>query len=101
MAEATFNVASIEACVALVVSLERSLTNRVLANSSSDASELTAALCKKLRKLHSLVVSDGEHCDIAVTLIRANFFSTVSFSASTILKFSVVNSTLWPICIKL
>ena len=88
-AQAEFNVASIETCVALVVSLDKALGNRVLAN-TSDSVELTSAISKKLRKLHSLIVADGEHCDIAVTLTRTNFFSTISFSVSTILKFPII-----------
>lgn len=90
-AQAEFNVASIETCVALVVSLDKALGNRVLSNTStSDSVELTSAISKKLRKLHSLIVADGEHCDIAVTLTRTNFFSTISCSVSTILKFPII-----------
>lgn len=86
---ATFNVESLQTCVGIVVSLEKSLNNRVLANASNEnPGEITAPIVKKLRKLHTLIVSDSEHCDIAVTLLRTNFFSTVSFSAATILKFS-------------
>jgi len=85
-----FNVTAIQSCVSCVVSLEQALTNRLLANAPSEVPELTGGVVAKLRKLHTLIVSDGEHCDIAVTLIRANFFSTISFSATTILKFTTL-----------
>jgi hypothetical protein len=88
MSEPGFNVTAIQACVSCVVSLEKALTNRLLANASNEIPELTGGVATKLRKLHKLIVSDSEHCDIAVTLIRANFFSTISFSATTILKFT-------------
>ena len=88
---AAFNVASIQEAIGAVVQIEKHLTNRVLANASaSNQDELTAPIIKRLRKLHSLILADGGNHDIAVTLIRTNFFATISFCAGTILKFAAL-----------
>lgn len=90
--ESTFNVASIQATIEVVVQIERALNNRVLANIASLApsaqEDVTGPIIRKLRKLHGLILADGEHHDIAVTLMRTNLFATISFSAGTILKFA-------------
>lgn len=91
--ESTFNVASIQATIEIVVQIEKALNNRVLSNiasarAASAQEDVTAPIIRKLRKLHALILADGEHHDIAVTLMRTNLFATISFSAGTILKFA-------------